>query len=417
MPTFLAPVSYSATAGASNITVGDFNGDHKDDLAVVNYGVSGVIGILIGNGDGTFQPEVDYPAGAYPGDAKAADLNGDGVLDLAVSSTTGTVNVLLSNGNGTFGSPTSYAANFGAHSIQVGDFNNDGKLDLTTMNSGTASVLLGNGDGTFQNHLDASFPGNTNMIVGDFNRDGNLDLATSNTVSVGTITLLKGRGDDSFDPAINIAAYSAPVYLAAGDFNNDGYVDFAVANSYAATSMSIVMNNGDGTYAPPATYNIAQTGYEIEVADFNNDGYQDYAVRGVTQYQVGYGKGDGSFYAAQNFATPSGQFEKGSQHADFNGDGAIDLAYISSAGLTVVMNANDSAANLAGAVGFQVSTPASTTSGSAMPMTIDCLQVEWSGFHFRRSVNGNAADHVVWQIIDCNHGAFGQDLRALKHVG
>src|SRR5207244_2026575 len=99
----------------------------------------------------------------------------------------------------------------------------------------------------------------------------------------------------------------------------------------------------------------------------------DFAVRGATQYQIEYGKGDGTFFSAQNFGTPMGQFEKGSQHGDFNGDGAIDLAYVSSAGVTVVMNANDSAANLAGAVGFKVTAPASTTSGSAMPMTVTAV--------------------------------------------
>jgi FG-GAP-like repeat len=165
----------------------------------------------------------------------------------------------------------------------------------------------------------------------------------------------------------------APVYLAAGDFNHDGFEDFAVANSYAATSMSVILNNGDGTYAPPHLYPIAETGYEIEVADFNNDGNLDFAVRGATQYQIEYGKGDGTFFQSQNFATPAGQFEKGSQHGDFNGDGAIDLAYVSSAGVTVVMNANNSVSNLAGAVGFKVTAPASTTSGSALPMTVTAV--------------------------------------------
>src|SRR5262249_6067827 len=192
----------------------------------------------------------------------------------------------------------------------------------------------------------------------------------------GTITLLNGHGDGTFDPAQNINAFSAPVYVAAGDFNHDGFDDFAVANSYSATSMSVVMNKGDGTYAPPVTYLIAQTGYEIEVADFNNDGNEDFAVRGATQYQVEYGKGDGTFYQAQNFTTPGGQFEKGSQHGDFNGDGAIDLAYVSNAGATVVINANDTAALLAGAVAFRVSTPATTTSGSVLPMTVTALDAQ-----------------------------------------
>src|SRR4029078_4926896 len=63
----------------------------------------------------------------------------------------------------------------------------------------------------------------------------------------------------------------------------------------------------------------------------------------------------------------------GSQHGDFNGDGAIDLAYVSGAGVTVVMNANDSKANLGGAVRSNVPTPASTTSGSALPMTLTAV--------------------------------------------
>lgn len=372
VPTFLAPVSYPAALGASGIAVADYNGDGKDDMAVVNAGIAGSVSILASNGDGTFQPKVDFAAGPYALDARAGDFNVDGKTDLAVVGSQG-VSILLGGGDGSFAAPQTYATAFGSHALSLGDFNNDGKLDVATMNSGTASILLGNGDGTLQSHLDSSFVGNTNMITGDFNRDGNLDLATSNTMSVGTITLLKGHGDGSFDPAVNIYAYSAPVYVAAGDFNHDGFDDFAVANSYAATSMSVVLNNGDNTYAAPVTYGIAQTGYEIEVADFNNDGNQDFAVRGATQYQVEYGKGDGTFYAALNFATPSGQFEKGSQHGDFNGDGAIDLAYVSSAGVTIVMNANDSVSNLAGAVTFNVTTPASTTSGSALPMTITAV--------------------------------------------
>src|SRR5215471_9093778 len=62
----------------------------------------------------------------------------------------------------------------------VGDFNGDGKLDLVVANQGsnTVSVLLGKGDGTFQaavNYADGTGP--NSVTVGDFNRDGNLDLA------------------------------------------------------------------------------------------------------------------------------------------------------------------------------------------------------------------------------------------------
>ncbi len=378
VPTFLPPVSYPAGPTPVAVTSGDFNGDGKSDIAVVNTGITSSVGLMISNGDGTFQPMVNYNTGANAVDAKVTDFNGDGKLDLAVLSSAGTVTVWLGNGDGTLAAPASYATSLGGHQLAVGDFNNDGKVDLAVNNQGSASILLGNGDGSFQAPTTWAFPGNTDMVMGDFNNDGNLDLATSNTLSLGTITIIKGHGDGTFDIPVSINANSAPVYLASGDFNHDGFQDFAVANSYAATSMSVIMNNGNGTYAPPVAYPLAETGYEIEVADFNNDGNLDFAVRGASQYQVEYGKGDGTFFQSQNFTTPFGQFERGSQHGDFNGDGAIDLAYISNAGLTVVMNANDTAATLAGAVTFKVTTPASTTSGAAMPMTITAVDANGS---------------------------------------
>ncbi len=366
---FTTPVSYPVGTNPAGIAVGDFNGDAKDDMAVVNTGVS--VSVLMSNGDGSFQPKVDYPVGLGAVDATAGDLNGDGKLDLIVVGAA--VDVLLGNGDGTFGTAISFPVTPTAHSIKAGDFNNDGKIDIGTMNNNSASVLLGNGDGSLQAPLVSTVLGNNiNLVTGDFNRDGKLDMATSNTASIGTINVLRGRGDGSFEPYSSYYAFSAPVYLATGDFNNDGYLDFACPNSYVATSMSVVMNNGDGTYAPPHTYGIAQTGYEIEVEDFNNDGYDDFAVRGGSKYMVSHGKGDGTFYPSVDFATPSGRFEAGT-HGDFNGDGAVDLAYPSTNGVTVLSNDNADGQNLAGAVTFQVTAPATTTSRSVLPMTIKAV--------------------------------------------
>lgn len=374
VPAFLTPVSYTTGTSTAGIAVGDFNGDGRDDMAVVGQGATGVVSVLLSNADGSFAPATNYATGASPIDAAAGDLNADGKLDLVVVG--GDVSVLLGNGDGTFATAVSYAAAPGAHSVKTGDFNNDGKTDVGVMNVNSASVLLGNGDGTLQTRLDAAVSGNNiNLVVGDYNRDGNLDMATSNTVSSGTISVLKGRGDGSFDAAASYAAFSAPVYLASGDFNHDGYDDFAVANSYVATSMSVIMNNGDGSFSAPHTYGIAQTGFEIEVEDFNSDGNDDIAVRGGSRYMVSLGRGDGTFYQSTSFATPNGRFENGA-HGDFNGDGAVDLAYASSGGVTVVANDNADAQNLAGAVTFRVTAPATTTSRSVLPMTIEAVDAD-----------------------------------------
>ena len=424
MMTFLAPTTLPAGASPAGIAVGDYNSDGKADMAVVDQ-TSANINLLLSNGDGTFQNNGSYAAGAGAIDAAFGDFNADGKNDLAVASTSGIVNVLLGGGavsasdyvtwrhnkgasvaagtmgdadkNGivddadytllrqsygkpldgaAFTAPVANTVGLGSHSVKTGDFNGDGKLDIATMNGNSASVLLGNGDGTFQAHRDMIIPGNsTNLVVGDFDRDGYLDMATSNTASTGTITILKGHGDGSFDPASSVYAYSAPVYLGAGDFNHDGYEDFAVANSYAATSMSVIMNHGDGTYDAPHTYNIGETGYEIQVEDFDHDGNDDFAVRGSTKYMVQLGNGDGTFLPAVDYSTPSGKFEMGT-HGDFDGDGAVDFAYPSINGVTVMMNANDTSTNLAGAVGFNVTTPATTTSGSLLPMTVTIVDAD-----------------------------------------
>ncbi len=301
-------------------------------------------------------------------------MNGDGKLDLVIVGSA--VDVLLGNGDGTFGAPLEFASTPTAHSIKVGDFNNDSKLDVGTTNTNSASVLLGNGDGTLQAPLVAPVAGNNiNLVVGDYNNDGNLDMATSNTASSGTVNVLKGHGDGSFEPYSSYYAFSAPVYLATGDFNEDGYLDFACPNSYAATSMSILLNNGDGTYGAPHTYGIGQTGQEIEVEDFNNDGHMDYAVRGASKYMISHGRGDGTFYPALEYPTTPGRFESGT-HGDFNGDGAVDLAYPSTSGVTVLTNDNADYQNLAGAVTFQVTAPATTTSGSVLPMTITAVDAD-----------------------------------------
>ncbi len=371
MMAFTTPITFLAGTNPAGIAVGDFNTDGRSDMAVVNSGLSGSVSVLMSNADGSFAPKVDYPAGASAIDASAGDLNGDGKLDLVIVGAA--LDVLLGNGDGTFGAPIEFPVTASAHSVKIADFNNDGKLDVGTMNFNSASVLLGNGDGSLQAPVTAPVAGNNiNLVVGDFNRDGNMDMATSNTNSIGTVNVLRGRGNGSFDAYSSYYAFSAPVYLAAGDFNEDGYIDFACPNSYSATSMSVLLNNGDGTYGVPHTYGIGQTGYEIEVADFNNDGFDDFAVRGASKYMVSHGKGDGTFYPSVEFATPIGRFEAGT-HGDFNGDGAVDLAYPSTSGVTVLTNDNADVQNLAGAVTFRVTAPATTTSKSVLPMTITAV--------------------------------------------
>jgi hypothetical protein len=180
------------------VVTGDFNGDGNLDLAVTNPS-DDTVSVLRGNGDGTFNTAVTYATG-NPGDhpiaVSAVDFNGDGKLDLAVTNLdVKTVAILLGNGDGTFQPrvtyPTTTGAFIGPSAMTTGDFNGDGKVDLavTDQHDNTVSILLGNGDGTFQSPLEFS-TGNfaAGVAAADFNGDSRLDLAVANltdsTVSV-----------------------------------------------------------------------------------------------------------------------------------------------------------------------------------------------------------------------------------------
>jgi uncharacterized protein (DUF2141 family) len=278
--TFQPPLTYAAGSGASMVTVGDFNGDGKPDLAVAHLccEAGGNVSILLGNGDGTFQPQVTYPAGSYPIALAIGDFNGDGKLDLAVAVGLG-VSILLGNGDGTFQGQVTYPAGAGPASVAVGDFNGDGKLDLAVISFGVA-ILLGNGDGTFQ--PPQFFPpavGPFSVTVGDFNGDGKLDLAVALYDDNVAVAILLGNGDGTFQPAVGYAptTLGSSDFVAIADLDGDGKQDLAIAVG-GTGSILVLLGNGDGTFQHPIGFSTDYNAVGIAVGDFNLDGKPDLAV-------------------------------------------------------------------------------------------------------------------------------------------
>ena len=322
-----------------NLTAVDLNRDGKLDLTLTDISDGGVL-VFLGNGDGTFQPQVSYATGVYPFAFAVQDLNGDGNLDLVVADQEqNNLTILLGNGDGTF-SPKKNLPRVpvlieqtSAIAAVIGDFNGDGIPDLAIAEGdvdyldGGISVLLGKGKGLFQPPVYTDSNGAWGGVVAaDFNKDGHLDVAVPNRNGA---AVLLGNGDGTFDAPLQVVMTqaSAARALVAGDFNNDGNQDLVVvANGFLVSQpIYVLLGKGDGTFQPAKQFwSSTSIPQEIAAADFNHDGKLDLVVNlNPNGIAVMLGNGDGTFQAPVTYATDD--LPTGLTVADLNGDGIPDI--------------------------------------------------------------------------------------------
>jgi outer membrane protein assembly factor BamB len=337
----------AAGQGASYVAIGDLNGDGKPDLAVSDSDAyaPGTVSVLIGNGDGTFQPASAYPVGQSSGTVAIADLNGDGNPDLVVVNSggqnpsldvTSSVSVLLGKGDGTFEPQTTFETYMGSMDVVIADFNGDAKLDLAVANDsrGGLSVLLGNGDGTFQPSITTFDASGESLAVGDLNGDGTPDLVSVDGEYDVEVSL--GNGNGTFQRDVPYPTFALPCCVtepnseAVGDFNRDGKLDVAVSN-FGASSVSVFLGNGDGTLQTQVPYTTNSSPQAVRVGDVNGDGALDLVltVGQSPDVSVLLGNGDGTFQPQRIFAVQGGTYSVAV--ADLNGDGKADIVATSSA--------------------------------------------------------------------------------------
>lgn len=298
---------------------------------------------------GFYGTVANLPVGGNSAATSVADFNRDGIQDLVVTLSSAAVSnnlaVFLGSGNGSFGSAVQLSSEgLNTLSVITGDFNQDDIPDIVTANLGsdTVSLLLGNGNGGFQTAQTFRVGGQPNAVAsGDFNQDGRLDLVTANSeTGENSLSLLLANGTGGFSSATSLKVEGErPFAVATGDLDRDGNLDIVSADSVSG-SVSVFLGNGNGTFEDAKQYAVGgTTPISIVLGYFDDDNKLDIATgnQGVSGRDISilYGDGNGKFSEGRVFS--AGGSVSSLASADFNGDGAVDLAAVLSDSPTVSM--------------------------------------------------------------------------------
>jgi Bacterial Ig-like domain (group 3)/FG-GAP-like repeat len=390
---FPSSTNYAVDRSPSTLTIGDFNGDGRPDVAA---GESNGISMLLNLGDSILRAPITEDGGQFGDATIATELNGDKIADIVELSRTqpfhipfGQVNAFLGNRTARFGFATimsglfppppffpSYlavadfngdgfndvcavsadkleiefytpAAGFSDSSAQItlpslpnslvaGNFKADSKGDVAFTDGLSLYVMLGLGNGAFAAPSVYAVGSNpVSVTARDLNADGKTDLIVVNQDS-SNVSILMGEGNGKFHPAVNYPAGKDSRVLTSGDFNRDNKIDIAVANE---TNVAILLGNGDGTFQAYHNFPAGAAASSISQESFEKRGIEDIVIAGGLNFFILPGNGDGTFQAPVRFAGGSGSAVN-VVTGDFNGDGAPDLALYStqSMGTTVFFN-------------------------------------------------------------------------------
>ncbi|MGA7137774.1 MAG: FG-GAP-like repeat-containing protein, partial [Terriglobales bacterium] len=329
-PLFADPVDYSLQGNedpVESVLVADLNGDGIPDLAVGVSNDPDVVYILFGKGDGTFAPPPSPAPSFYEVDDASSMVagvftNDGGSLDIAVGD-----QLLVNNGQGTF--TVKITPQEGLIPIALGDFAQTGALDIAGNLDGTVLILNNDGEGNFSiGQRFGAIEQFGGLLTADFNGDGILDLAVLDLGENVVDVYLGATGTAGFNTTpVRTNIPGNTFAFTAADFNGDGKQDIALVYGSEGGDVVYILNgNGDGSFNTTNPFNEVLpppyfTSGVIVTADFNEDGKLDLA----TGPYVLLGNGDGTFQTPA--ISNGGDAEEAVLLAtgDFNGDGRPDL--------------------------------------------------------------------------------------------
>ncbi|MCL1467457.1 DUF4347 domain-containing protein [Argonema galeatum] len=299
---FATKVDFTTGTRPISVSIGDFNGDGKPDLALANFNSNSTSILLNTTATGattpTFATNVDFPTGSNPISVSSGDFNGDGLPDLAVANYfSNTTSIFLNTTTvattPTFATNVDFTTGTRPISVSIGDFNGDGKPDLALANaaSNTTSIFLNNTataatTPTFATKVDFTTGTNPKSVsIGDFNGDGKPDLAVanygSNTTSIFLNTTTVAT-TPTFATKVDFTTGTNPKSVSIGDFNGDSKPDLAVANQNSNTTSILLNNTPTGattpTFATKVDFTTGTNPISVSIGDFNGDSKPDLAL-------------------------------------------------------------------------------------------------------------------------------------------
>jgi hypothetical protein len=358
--------------------VGDLNGDGNLDLVQANYITANTVSIRLGDGSGKLTAPASnatVAAGNTPDNVTLGDIDGDGDLDMLVSNGSNgpyTITVLQNDGAAGFtplaSNSTLSPSDFG-RSMAIGDLDGDGDLDLAVSTRDyKLNIFQNNGSGSFTRLASsntATFALNDfaeNLHLGDFDGDGDLDAVVTNR-NAGTVSVRFNDGTGTFSGTTNLTVGAYPSSMAVADVDGDGDLDLVTANSNNTAPLSLRFNNGNGSFTAPAAEPVLPTsatyGYSTKLGDMNADGKPDLLVMAAntsTTYVLT-NNGVGVFTLPANGGVVANDLSY-LWLGDFNNDGALDVAGMDNTFIKTYLNrvapAITSFAATSGPVGTQV---------------------------------------------------------------
>jgi hypothetical protein len=421
---FAAPVQYDlgaspnvsfAGATPNSLAIGDLNGDNKMDLAVANgqFANNGV-SVLLGNGDGTFGGLTSWVADQQPAAVVIGNFLGDTKADMVVvNQGSNDVSFLLGNGDGTFAAPPTIAHINSPGPVVTGDFNGDSNQDVIvgntfSLNGVILTTLVGNGDGTFKtpttilNTVTNPTTGQAKILAAaQMNAGSALDLIVLDSKNKLDVFLNNGSG--GFAAPVSYSAGTNPTGMAVGDFNGDGKPDVAIVNSATApadgTAM-IYLNDGTGALTLVGTTpDIGLTPTGVFAADLDGDGKDDLAVANNNGFSstvsVLISAGSGAFQAKVPYAVDGHPTAVAAAPLRAGGKPDLAVSTFFGVGMDVLLNNGDGT--------FGASKPFATGSN---PVAITINDVTRDGIPDVESTNNFGDSLTVW--VGLGDGNFAQ---------